>query len=172
MRRIIAALTDLEKELEAEQMVEKISHFMNISPQIKTIASYASMHNELCLDALHKSLSSSSEVTFCYPKCGANGEMHFHSVRDLSTMVTSSYGIREPDEATHELVGPETIDLFLCPAYAYMSGGERLGKGGGFYDRYLLQKRTDAITLGVAFSCQIVDYIPTEVHDLLIDRVI
>lgn len=172
MDRLLGALTDLEKELESEQMVEKISHFISASPQIKTIASYAAMPSELNLDSLHTALAESPEVSFCYPRCGAEGRMNFHSVSNLLEMKMSDYGMREPDEAIHERVDPESIDLFLCPASAYTQGGERLGKGGGFYDRYLLQKRPDAITLGVVFSCQIVPYVPTDPHDLLIDRVL
>ncbi len=87
-------------------------------------------------------------------------------------METSEYGIREPNDSSHKLVDPKAIDLFLCPASAYTSNGERLGKGGGYYDHYLLRKRPDAITLGVVFSSQLVAHIPTEAHDLLVDRVL
>ncbi len=169
MTRVLTALTDLEKNLEAEKMVEKITHFIQASPGIKTVSSYAAMPLEMNLGALHSSLP---EVSFCYPKCGDRGQMEFYSVRNLSEMQASDYGIREPDESLHELVDAEAIDLFLCPASAYTHNGERLGKGGGYYDRYLLRKRPDAITLGVVFSSQIVEYIPTEAHDLLVDRVL
>ena len=100
--------------------------------------------------------------------------MEFYTVDDLLEMNVSNYGIREPNESIHKVVDPQTIDLFLCPAYAYSNNGERLGKGGGFYDRYLLRKRPDAITLGVVFSCQVVTTgnIPIESHDLLIDRLL
>ena len=100
--------------------------------------------------------------------------MEFHTVSNLAEMNISQYGIREPDQTIHKHVKPESIDLFLCPAYAYNDASQRLGKGGGFYDRYLLRKRPDAITLGVAFSCQKLSHthIPTDTHDLLIDRVL
>ena len=169
MKRVLSALTDLEKELETEQMVEKITHFIQVSPGIKTVSSYAAMPFEMNLDALHSSLP---EVSFCYPKCGTGGQMEFHSVKDLLEMKTSEYGIREPDKSLHERIDPEAIDLFLCPAYAYTQSGGRLGKGGGYYDRYLLRKRPDTITLGVVFTCQIVAHVPAESHDLLVDRVL
>ena len=169
MRRVLGNLTDLEKDLESGQMVEKITQFIQASPSIKTVASYAAMPFEMNLDALHHTLP---EVSFCYPKCNGDGLMEFHHVSDLLEMNISNYGIREPDEARHELTDPQAIDLFLCPAYAFTRNGMRLGKGGGFYDRYLLKKRPDAITLGIVFSCQIVAHVPTEEHDLIIDRVL
>jgi 5-formyltetrahydrofolate cyclo-ligase len=162
-------LTDLEKDLETEIMLEKITHFIHASPEIKMVASYAAMPFEMNLDALKSQLP---EVSFCYPKCGKDGQMEFYSVSDLSEMVPSNFGIREPDESRHPQIEPEAIDLLLCPAYAYTQQGERLGKGGGYYDRYLLRKRLDAITLGVVFSNQIVPHVPTEAHDLRVDRVL
>lgn len=169
MRLLLSNLTELEKSLETEEKVEKIIQFIQASPNIKTVASYAAMPFELNLDALNSALP---EVRFCYPKCGKNGNMEFHAVRELSEMKTSDYGIREPDDALHQRVDPGDIDLFLCPAYAYQCSGERLGKGGGFYDRYLRHKRPDTITLGIVFSSQIIAHIPIEPHDLLVDRVL
>jgi len=169
MKLILSSLSDQDKERETEQMIKKITHFIQVSPDIKIVSSYAAMAFELNLDTLHLSLPG---VSFCYPRCGAEDQMAFYAVGDLSEMVTSEYGIREPDGSLHSLVDPEAIDLFLCPAFAYTQRGERLGKGGGYYDRYLLQKRSDAMTLGVVFSSQIVAHVPTEPHDVLIDRVL
>lgn len=162
-------LTDSEKNIETQQMLEKITHFVRASADIKTVASYAAMPFEMNLDGLHSKLP---EVSFCYPKCAKNGQMEFHAVRNLLEMKKSNYGIREPDESQHQRINPEEIDLFLCPATAYTLCGERLGKGGGYYDRYLRRKRPDAITLGIVFSCQVVPEIPTEAHDLLVDLVL
>ena len=86
-------------------------------------------------------------------------------------MNSLKFGIREPDAALHKTINPADIDLILCPAFAYTQDGERLGKGGGYYDRYLLRKRPDTLTIGVIFSCQLVAHVPTESHDLRVDRV-
>ncbi len=150
-------------------MLEKISDFINASQKIRTVASYAALASEINIDALHSLLP---EVSFCYPKCAGKGKMEFYLVRNLLEMKTSSYGIREPDASLHKKVNPADIDLFLCPASAYTRSGDRLGKGGGYYDRYLLHKRPDAITLGVVFSCQIVSELPTEGHDLSVSQVL
>ncbi len=169
IKQALISLTDSQKVFETKQMLEKISDVIKTSPEIKMVASFAAMPFEMNLDELH---SRFPEVSFCYPKCGKKRQMEFYSVRNLLEMQTSAYGIREPDESKHERVKPEEIDLFLCPATAYTRHGERLGKGGGYYDRYLLRKRANATTLGIVFSCQIVSYVPTEEHDLLVDQVL
>jgi len=171
MKQTLSKLAPSDKQQESEQIVTKIAQFVRTSPEIKTIASYAAMPDEVNLDGLHSALP---EINFCYPLCGKNGQMNFYSVSALSEMQTSRHGIREPSEHHHDLISPEAIDLFLCPAYAYSPTGERLGKGGGYYDRYLLKKRSEVMTLGIVFSCQIVNLteIPIESHDLIIDRIL
>ena len=168
IRTLVADLTDHEKKQESEQLIEKVAHFVRAAPRIKTIASYAATPSEINLDALHSALP---DLNFCYPVCGEQGQMEFHHIRDISEMKSLKYGIREPDKFLHQQINPADIDLILCPAYAYTQDGERLGKGGGYYDRYLLRKRTDAVTIGVIFSCQLVAHVPTEPHDLIVDRV-
>jgi 5-formyltetrahydrofolate cyclo-ligase len=171
MKRLLTALSASDKELESAQIVGKITQFLQACPIIKTVATYAAMPSEVNLDALH---TENPEVSFCYPRCGENGRMEFYQVSNVLDMQLSAQNIREPDESIHQLVCPQDIDLYLCPAYAYSENGKRLGKGGGFYDRYLLKKHANAITLGVVFSCQKLapSQIPTEAHDLLIDRVL
>ena len=169
IKHVLKTLTDTEKYRETQSMLEKIAQYIKASPKVNTVASYAAMPFEMNLDELH---SRFPEVSFCYPKCAKKRQMEFYSVRNLLELKESKYGIREPDESRHERVDPESIDLFLCPATAYTLDGERLGKGGGYYDRYLLRKRSDAVTFGVVFSCQIVSHLPTEAHDLLVDQVL
>lgn len=73
-----------------------------------------------------------------------------------------SYDIMEPDG--NMTVDSATIDLIILPGVAFDRKGNRLGRGKGFYDRFLSQ--TNATTIAVCFECQLVDSIPTEPHDL------
>ncbi len=59
----------------------------------------------------------------------------------------------------------EEIDLVVVPAMAFDRHGYRLGRGGGFYDRFLAQPRLRAFACGLAFSEQVVDAVPTHEHD-------
>ena len=50
--------------------------------------------------------------------------------------------------------------------------GRRLGRGGGFYDRFLARTRDSAVRVGIAFDRQVIDEIPTQDHDVMVDIVI
>jgi 5-formyltetrahydrofolate cyclo-ligase len=67
---------------------------------------------------------------------------------------------------------PETIDLILVPGLAFSKDRHRLGRGGGFFDRLLAGRAKDAFKLGICFSFQMVDQIPTEEHDIVVDAVV
>ncbi len=67
---------------------------------------------------------------------------------------------------------PALVDCVIVPGLAFTLAGDRLGQGGGWYDRYLAGLRPEAITIGVAFAPQIVDSLPVEPHDIRLDKVI
>ena len=64
----------------------------------------------------------------------------------------------------------DTIDLIIVPALGYDRQGNRIGRGGGYYDRLLPQLK--ATKIGVCFPFQLVDKVPTEEFDSKVDRVI
>jgi len=67
---------------------------------------------------------------------------------------------------------PETIDLILVPALAFSKDRHRLGRGGGFFDRLLGGKASQAFKLGICFSFQIVETVPSEPHDAILNAVV
>jgi len=69
-------------------------------------------------------------------------------------------------------VDPAWPDVVVVPGLAYTAAGDRLGQGGGWYDRYLAQVRADCTTIGVCFAEQIVDMLPVEAHDITMDHVV
>lgn len=69
------------------------------------------------------------------------------------------------------LCPPEAIDLLVAPGVAFTRGGARLGRGKGYYDRYLAQPELRAFCVGVCFAHQLVDALPVEPHDRAMDAV-
>lgn len=67
---------------------------------------------------------------------------------------------------------PRTIDVVIVPGTAFTAGGDRLGQGGGWYDRFLATVRPDCVTIGVAFAPQVVEDLPVEPHDVRLDQVV
>ena len=70
------------------------------------------------------------------------------------------------------LVKPEEIDVIVCPVVAFDSECNRLGYGGGYYDRFLPRMSPSALKLGVAFACQQVEEIPRDPHDIPLDCIV
>lgn len=79
-------------------------------------------------------------------------------------------GIREPVDA--DIVEPKKVYAWIIPGLAFTRGGKRLGYGGGWYDRLLASAPKGAIKIGVAYSFQIVDDLPSEPHDIQITDVV
>jgi 5-formyltetrahydrofolate cyclo-ligase len=69
-------------------------------------------------------------------------------------------------------VDPSWPDVVVVPGLAFTATGDRLGQGGGWYDRFLSQIRGDCTTVGVCFAEQVVDALPVEAHDVTVDHVV
>ena len=95
-----------------------------------------------------------------------NGVMRFAKVSSLEDFDVRAFGIREP--RSREMA--PAADLVLVPGVAFTKTGLRLGRGKGYYDRFL--SGLHASTLGVAFACQVVEELPVEGHDVRVDGVV
>ena len=89
---------------------------------------------------------------------------------DLEDLTTGHLDIPVP--RTLRPVMPEVIDLVVVPGRAFDRDLNRLGRGGGFYDRFLCQTGPEAVMMAVAFACQIVDRVPSGPHDMPVDIVV
>jgi len=74
------------------------------------------------------------------------------------------FGIPEP-QAT-DVVAPGEIDFVLVPARGYDREGNRIGRGGGYYDRYMAHPDFHATRCGIGFAAQVLDAVPHDAHDL------
>lgn len=69
-------------------------------------------------------------------------------------------------------VAADWPDVIIVPGTAFTTDGRRIGQGGGWYDRFLPGRRDDAVTIGIGFAPQLVDDLPTEPHDVVLDIVV
>ncbi len=67
---------------------------------------------------------------------------------------------------------PAIVDVVVVPGLAFTAAGDRLGQGGGWYDRFLSRLRGDADTIGVCFDVQVVEAVPVESHDVRVALVV
>jgi 5-formyltetrahydrofolate cyclo-ligase len=85
-------------------------------------------------------------------------------------MASGAYGIFEPQSG--ELYRAEEIDLMVVPGVAFSADGRRLGRGKGYYDRYLSRDGFRACCIGVCYDCQLREDIPAEPHDKRVEKVV
>jgi len=98
-----------------------------------------------------------------------NNQMEFFKWRKNDPLKINKYGIPEP--VTSKLYYP---DILLVPLVGYDEDLNRLGYGGGFYDRYIekIKKIKKIITIGLAFSYQKIKSVPTNKYDKKLDFIV
>jgi 5-formyltetrahydrofolate cyclo-ligase len=87
---------------------------------------------------------------------------------EMGKRVTVPASDREAEVPTD----PAVFDLVLVPGVAFTERGDRLGRGGGWYDRLIPQLRPGCATVGVAFDIQVLPELPVEPHDARVSVVV
>lgn len=86
-------------------------------------------------------------------------------VKSPERLVRGHFGIMEPEVAKCEEIQRDQIDLACVPGLGFDPFGNRLGRGHGYYDRFLSAEGFNGQTIGCLFECQMVEEIPRECHD-------
>ena len=87
----------------------------------------------------------------------------------MQDLQAGAFGILEP---TGKLFTDyKKIDVAVVPGMAFDKEGRRLGRGKGYYDRFL-RLLPNTYKIGICFSWQLVDHVPTDEHDILMDQVL
>ena len=107
--------------------------------------------------------------TISLPKISKNSQMDFFSWSIEDPMIINNYGIPEP--ISNQIKYP---DILLVPLVAYDKNLNRVGYGGGFYDRYIkkVKKVKKVITIGLAYSFQKVKKVPVNKYDIKLDYIL
>lgn len=129
-----------------------------------TIAVYDAMKGEVDLSEFVNS-AKVFDINVCKPFIvnDEKGHMEFTSY-DAQFSQLDKFSIDD-----FEVVAPEAIDLIVCPVVAFDNMLNRLGYGGGFYDRYLRRLPSYVPKIGVAFEVQKVNDVPIDKNDLKLD---
>lgn len=138
--------------------------------EAKTIGITLSMENEVnTYPIIEKAWEEGKNVVV--PKCNKGTRtMSFRQISNFDQLETVYMNLREPIPALTEEVGADDIDLQIVPGVAYTGRGERIGYGGGYYDRYLVHYKGK--TLSLAYSFQMVEHIPVEPFDKNVEKII
>lgn len=159
LRARLVRLDDPERQ--ARRLREGLATFLARHAGART-ASFAHLPGEPDLLPL---LDELPELHWCFPRVASDGELHLHRVRGTADLRPGAFGILEPDARSPTLAAGE-IDLVLCPGLGFDRHGTRLGRGRGFYDRFLARLRPQVPRIGVAFPCQLAERLPRDAHDI------
>lgn len=136
----------------------------------KGIGGFASAANEInTYPILEGTLSLGKKLYL--PKISPD-KTHFdyYLAADFKSLVVGPFGILEP--SGNRPAAWEEIDLALVPGLAFDIQGHRLGFGKGYYDRALPLLKKTALAVGLGYSFQIVEQVPSEAHDVLLRAVL
>lgn len=87
-------------------------------------------------------------VPYIIPK---TREMEHYILNADTILIENRWGIPEPDPETSQKILPQDLDVVLIPLLVFDKTGYRVGYGGGYYDRFLAQCRTDVLKIGLSF---------------------
>ena len=134
----------------------------------KIIGGYYPYNHEVNVVPLLEKFEKSNYI-ISLPKISKNSRMNFFVWSSNDPLNINEYGIPEP--ITNRMIFP---DVLLVPLVAYDKNCNRVGYGGGFYDRYIkrTKKIKNILTIGLAFSYQKVKKIPIEKNDVKLDFII
>ncbi|MBM7835692.1 5-formyltetrahydrofolate cyclo-ligase [Clostridium sardiniense] len=98
-------------------------------------------------------------------------DMVFIKIDSLENLVTSSYGILEPigDKSDFDV---NKLDLIVMPGVAFDREGNRLGYGGGYYDKFLEQNQIECKKIALSYDFQVLEKLEVEEHDIKVDLII
>lgn len=98
--------------------------------------------------------------------------LKLYEIKDVGELSPGCMGIPEPavpEERRREI---DDVDLVIMPGAAFDVRGNRIGYGGGYYDKLLSGMKKDAPLIAVAYEEQVVDRVPVEPHDIRVDMIV
>ena len=134
----------------------------------KTIYGYLPYNQEVrTVPMLEQAIRDGKRVAV--PKC-YDRDMKFIYISDFEKEVAPGYA-NIPEPIADEPVADDPTALVLMPGMAFTAKGDRMGYGGGFYDKFLAQE-PEHPTVALCYDFQLVEHLPTESYDIPVDLVL
>ena len=168
-RRALPAATRIAA---AEALADRLLA-LSCVPASGHVAGYWAMDGEIGLHAFQLRLSATQ--TYCLPLLHEDGSLRFAPWRAGDALVTNRYGIPEPDVAADGALPAAEMAMLVLPLVGFDAAGNRLGMGGGWYDRSLaFRAGTPAppLLVGIGFDLQEVAAIAPRSWDIRCDAIV
>ncbi len=165
LRRRFRAVAPLNEE-QVHALCGNLYRAVKRHPAVRQVLVFLPTKKEPDLTPLYRRLLEEGYALYA-PRCGRQGQMEFYRFDTVEQCAPGLYGILEP-------TGDERPScprpLMLVPGLAFTADGVRLGKGGGYYDRYLAAH--PCIRIGVCPSACLAGWLPAEAYDIPVDEVV
>jgi 5-formyltetrahydrofolate cyclo-ligase len=140
----------------------------------RTVLFYVDVRSEVrTRHSLPEALKSGKRIVV--PYC-VNQELNLFLLSQMDELAVGMYKILEPRTELRSLaekkIGPTDLDLIMVPGVAFDKNGGRMGHGFGYYDKLLQHARPETPLVALAFECQLFPEIPTQPHDIFMDKII
>ena len=173
IRKTRANLTALQQQ-QAEDSITQQALALIEAQNAQHIALYVSFDGEISTEKLIKTLWAQDKHVYL-PVLHPFNPNHLLFLRYLpdTPMLKNKFGIWEPKLNVQNVLPLDELDILFTPLVAFDKQGNRLGMGGGFYDRTLQNWRNSSfIPVGLAHQCQQVEQLPTEAWDVPLHRIL
>lgn len=166
MHKKRANIDSAQKQRYDLEICEKLEQLILVS-NAKVVHAYLPMGKEIDISPLIASLLKQN-ITVVTPKTLKNRKLQNLVLKSLTEVEQGVFGTTHPANSV-EYNGD--FDVIIVPGLAFDSNNYRLGYGGGYYDNFLVN-HPKAFKVGIFYPVQQVDKVPTEPHDIQLDRII
>ena len=168
MNRKRNAMTEAEAESKSMTIATNLTKIKEYK-EARAVIFYASKGNEVRTEKLIRNALKEGKKALLPITDTEREELELSEIKDYdSDLIKGAFGIMEPK---HKKAFDEAqIDAAIVPGLAFDKRGHRLGYGHGFYDKLL--KRLHAVKIGLAYDFQVVNTLPAEAHDQLMDLIV
>lgn len=169
-RRVDSGEPDRERAEKSLLVQERFEAAFSATPGQK-IALYSAVCGEVGTDRIRERCLAAGAWLY-YPRISEDGNLTFFRHEENDGWEAGRFGIREPRIAPGEEGIRKGFNLVVVPGLAFDTAGRRLGRGHGYYDRLLFALGGTAVTVGLAFSWQLVPEVPVDAWDVSVSVVI
>jgi len=165
MSALLRSTTGENRALWSVRLAENLLGLKDMLPGGKAIAVFGGIKSEPDLRPLIGSLWEQDVPVVLFSMDGPL--MHPYLVREESDILSGQMGVWEPSTDENNLIQASELGIVLVPGLVFARrDGARLGRGAGFYDRFLSRPEVSVRRIGVGFATQMIETMPSEPHDM------
>lgn len=170
-----ASLSSAERQAAAAQIMQRLQQLPEFQQPIR-VGSYVSVHAEVSTQALNQWLLQAHQLAVPVLHPFRAGNLLFLNVTPNTQWHSNAFKIPEPKLRCPDIAPLATLDVLLVPLVGFDRHGNRLGMGGGYYDRTLAAWQAGRLPrllpIGLAYDQQCVASLPAQAWDVPLPRII